>query len=165
MPSGTRVIDKLCSVEAFDAAVPESATPLWVSLKGYDHVQVLIRYKNATTVTGAAITLQQATAVAGTSAKALAFTTMFSAVNSNSTFGAIQNVVTSNTFTMDGTNSQSGFYIVEVDAITLDLANGFDCFQVAIGNATAQTVSVTYEMGVPPRYSGGFDSMMNPLAN
>lgn len=165
MPSGTRVIDKILDVAAFDAAVPSSATPLWVSLKGYDHLQVWIRYKNATTVTGTAVSLAQATAVAGTSTKALAFTTMFACVNANTTFGAVQTAVVSNTFTLDATNSQLGIYIVEVDAITLDLANGFDCFQVVLGNATAQTISVIYKMGVSPRYSGGYDSMMNPLNN
>ena len=163
MPSGTRLIDKICTVGAFDAAVPSSAVPLWVSLKGYDHVQVILRYKNATTVTGAAIGLSQATAVAGTGAKVLPFTTMFSAVNANTTFPAVQTAVVSNTFTTDATNSQSGFYIIEVDAITLDIQNQYDCFQVTIGNGVAATISAIYEMGVSPRYSGGYDSMMNPL--
>lgn len=165
MPSGTRIIDKVLEVAAFDAGVPSSAAPLWVSLKGYDHVQVYIRYKNATTVTGTAVTLQQATAVAGTSAKALAFTTMWACVNANTTFAAVQTAVVSNTFTTDNTNSQLGIYIIEIDAITLDLANGFDCFQVALGNATAATITATYLMGTSPRYSGGYDSMMNPLNN
>lgn len=165
MATGTRIIDSVCTVLAFDSAVPSSATPQWVSMKGYDHLQVFIHYKNATTVTGSAVTLQQATAVAGTNAKALAFTTMFACVNMNSTFGAVQTAVVSNTFTTDSTNSQEGFYIIEVDAITLDLANGFDCFQVALGNATAATISAFYLMGTSPRYSGGYDSMMNPLNN
>lgn len=152
-------------VWAFDAAVPSSATPLWVSMKGYDHIQIVIRYKNATTVTGTAVGLSQATAVAGTSAKTLGFTTMFANVNVNSMFGATATAVVSNTFTTDATNSQSGLYIVEVDAITMDLANGFDCLQVTLGNATAATITATYNMGVAPRYSGGYDSMMNPLVN
>ena len=74
MPSGTRLVDKIMPVFAFDAATPSSATPLWVSMKGYDHIQIVIRYKNATTVTGTAVGLSQATAVAGTSAKTLGFT-------------------------------------------------------------------------------------------
>jgi hypothetical protein len=163
--SGTRIIDTIMNVQAFAAAVPSSAVTPWVSLKGYDHIQFLIHYTNATGVTGAAITLEQATTVSGTNSKSLAFTTMFSALNSTTTFGAVQNVVTGNTFTIDGTASQSGFYVIEVDAITLDLEDGFDCINIVIGNATAQTVGVSYHMGVWPRYAGGFDSMMNPLNN
>src|ERR1700744_876149 len=100
MPSGTRIIDKIVEYWAFDAGVPSSASPPWISLKGYDHVQILLRYKNATTVTGAAITLGKATPVKVTSSKSIGFTTMFAAVNAATPVPAVQTAVTGNTFTM-----------------------------------------------------------------
>ncbi len=44
--------------------VPSSSTPDYVSMKDYNRCQVMILVKNATTVTGSAITLKQATGVA-----------------------------------------------------------------------------------------------------
>ena len=53
----------------------------YVSLKGYRRCQIIISIADGTTVTGSTITLKQATAVAGTSEKALAFTRMLSNVD------------------------------------------------------------------------------------
>jgi hypothetical protein len=134
-------------------------------MKGYDHLTVIISYKNATTVTGSAITLKQATAVAGTSEKALAFDTMFAVVDDSSNVAVTKTAVVSNTFTTDATNSKNGFYVIEVDASSLDLANGFDAFRVGTGDSTAATIGVWYLMGAWPRYAGGYDSLMNPLVD
>ena len=165
MGSGTRLADKLSFYPAVKGAVPSSATPPYVSLKGYDHIGFLIIFNNATTVTGSAITLNQATAVAGTSAKALPFTTMFACIDTSASTLFTQMAVTANTFTTDATNSKNGMYLIDVDAITLDLANGFDCVGIGLGNATAATISVIYLLGLSPRFSGGYDSMMNPLVD
>jgi hypothetical protein len=161
--AGTRFVDKLKFMVALHAAVPSSAAPKWISLKGYNHVSVIISFTNTTTVTGSAITLQQATAVAGTSAKALGFTVNWSVIDDSSSVALTQNVVSGNTFTTSAVNSKSGFYLIEVDADTCDVTGGFDCFQVAIGNATAQTIEASYLLGNQPRYSGGYSSFMNPL--
>jgi hypothetical protein len=163
--TGTRNVDSFAFVHAVRAVVPSSTTPPYVSLKGYDHITFLVSYKNATTVTGSAITLSQATAVAGTSAKTLAFTTMFAAVNDAASVAVTQTAVSANTFTTDATNSQNGFYVIEVDASTLDLQNGFDCIALGTGNATAATIDAWYIMGGFPRFAGGYDSMMNPLVD
>lgn len=102
----------------------------YVSLKGYSGCTILIQVDNATTVTGAAITLKQATAVAGTSEKALAFDTMFANVDTGATDTLVETAVTSNTFTTDTTDNKNLMYVVEVDASDLDVANGFDCLRV-----------------------------------
>ena len=165
MASGTRFVDKQKFVRALHAVTPSSASPKWVSLKGYNHIQIIVAFKNATTVTGSAIGLQQATAVAGTSAKTLAFTTNWSVIDDSSSVALTQNTVSSNTFTTDATNSKSGFYIIEVDADDLDMANGFDCIQATVGNGTATTITVDYILGNVPRYSGGYNSFMDPLSD
>jgi hypothetical protein len=164
MGSGTRVIDKVKAVVALHAVVPSTSTPKWVSLKDYNHVTVIISFKNATTVTGSAITLLQATAVAGTSSKALAFTTMWANLDDASSVALTETAVISNTFTTLTTNSKTGFYIIEVDADDLDINNGFDCFRVATADATAATLEVTYLLS-GCRYSGGPGDFSNPLAD
>lgn len=162
---GTRFVDKSKFLVALHAVVPSSAAPKYVSLKGYNHVTVIVSFVNATTVTGSAITLNQATAVAGTSAKALAFTVAWVLLDDGSSAVLTQTAVSSNTFTTSAVNSKSGYYIIEVDADTLDVANGFDCFQVGIGNGTATTIEASYILGNQPRYSGGYNSFMNPLVD
>ena len=168
--TGVRFVDKMVVVEALSPVVPSSATPLVVSLKGYDHICIKVKYKNATTVTGSAITLNQGTGGAGTTTltatKALGFSYMWAAVNSTpDTHALVQTAVTSNTFTTDSTNSQLGYYLIEISAIDLDVANGFKDIQVGVANATAATISVEYILGPSPRYSGGYDSFLNPLVD
>lgn len=163
--SGTRLVDKSKVVVAFHAAVPSSASPKWVSLKGYNHLTAIVVFTNATTVTGSAIGLSQATAVAGTSAKTLPFTQNWGTVDDSTSVALTNNVVSSNTFTTDATNSKSGFYIIEVDATDLDQANGFDCVRVTAGNATAATIEIIYILGNVPRYCGEYTEFANPLVD
>lgn len=126
----------------------------YVSLKGYKKVRVTIDILNGSTVTGSTITLKQATAVAGTNEKALAFTRMLSNIDVAASQTMVETAVTSNTFTTDTTNSKLLRYIIDVDASTLDVANGFDCFRVD-GTGAANTLAscVTYDL-YGPRYSG-----------
>lgn len=140
-----RFIDTHTPILAFPPAVPSSADPAWISLKNADKVTVLITTSNATTVTGSAIGLQQATAVAGTSAKTLNFTRYYAVQGTGTQSGALtETTAVSNTFTPANTNNNRGLFVIDVDASTLDTNNGFDCFRVSLGNATAQTVGVSY---------------------
>jgi hypothetical protein len=138
------LIDQGKFVIGLDPAVPSTSTPDYVSLKNANRVTVLILVKNATTVTGSAITLKQATAVAGTGEKALAFDTVY--VNTDTAAGdtLTKTAVTSNTFTTNATNSKNLMYQIEVKASDLDVTNGFDCIRAGTGDATAATVTVLY---------------------
>jgi len=126
-------------------AVPSSASPAWISLKNAEAVGVLIEVQNATTVTGSAITLNQATDVSGTNSKALAFTDYYK-INDLAAADApwTRAVAASNTFTTDATNSKNSYYFIPVDPASLDVANKFNCLQVGVGNATASTVGAHY---------------------
>lgn len=116
----------------------------YVSLKGFQSCSIILSVKNATTVTGCAVTLKQATAVAGTSEKALAFTKMWANIDAGASDTLAETAVTSNTFTTDTTNSKDLLYVMEVDAADLDVANGFDCVRLD-GLLMANAVgSVTY---------------------
>lgn len=139
-------------VTGLDSIVPSSSTPDYVSLKDYAHVTAIILVKNATAVTGSAITLKQATAVAGTGEKALGFTKAWRNIDTAAADALAEFAVTSDTFTTDATNSKNLMYVIEVDAAELDVDGGFDCFRVGTGNATAATVTVLYILS-SPRYS------------
>lgn len=112
----------------------------YVSLKGYRKIQIIITIGDGTTVTGSTITLKQATAVAGTSEKALAFTRMLANVDYAASKTMVETAVTSNTFTTQTVNSKDSVYIIDVDSDSLDVANGFDCIRVD-GTGHAATAS------------------------
>lgn len=128
----------------------------YVSLKGYRRCQIIISIADGTTVTGSTITLKQATAVAGTNEKALAFTRMLANTDYGASKTMVETAVTSNTFTTQTTNSKDSLYIIDVDADSLDVANGFDCLRVD-GTGHAATASrgvvVLYNL-YGARYSG-----------
>lgn len=116
----------------------------YVSLKNVNWVTVLVEIMNATTVTGRAVTLKQATAVAGTGVKALAFSRMWQNIDCAAGNVLAETAVTSNTFTSDTTNSKRLLYVIEVDPATLDTANSFDCFAVDVTAGAASGVDVVY---------------------
>jgi hypothetical protein len=128
----------------------------YVSLKGYRRCQIIISIADGTTVTGTAVTLKQATAVAGTNEKALAFTRMLSNVDYAASKTMVETAVSNNTFTTQTTNSKDSVYIIDVDSDTLDVANGFDCLRVdATGHAaTASRGCVVLYNLYGARYSG-----------
>lgn len=128
----------------------------YVSMKNYRRAQIIITIADGTTVTGSTITLKQATAVAGTGEKALAFTRMLANTDYGASKTMTETAVTSNTFTTQTTNSKDSVYIIDIDASDLDVANGFDCFRVD-GTGHAATAprgcTVVYNL-YGARYSG-----------
>jgi hypothetical protein len=133
-------------------STPSTSTPAYVSLKDYAHITAIITVLNATTVTGSAITCKQATAVAGTSEKALSFDTVWANADTAASDALVKTAVVSNTFTTTAVNSKKAVYVIEIDAAKLDVNNSFDCFRVGTGDATASTLSVVYILS-RPRYS------------
>ena len=132
---------------------PSTSTPDYVSMKGYQHLTVVIVADNATTVTGSAITLKQATAVAATGEKALAFTSMRANIDTAAADALTVTAVTSNTFTTTAVDNKNSLYVIEIDAEDLDVANSFDCVRVGTGDTTAQVLSATYILS-NSRYGG-----------
>lgn len=123
---------------------PSSSTPDYVSMKNAEKLTVIVYVKNATTVTGSAITLKQATAVAGTGEKALAFDKMFANIDTAASDALVETAVTSNTFTTGTVDSKNMLYVMEIRSADLDTANGFDCVRAGTGNATNAGLSVMY---------------------
>ena len=102
----------------------------YVSLKGFDRIQILIGIADGTTITKTDVTLQQATTVAGGSEKPLGFTRMLA--NTDYAAGKVmtETAVTANTFSTPTVNSKQLLYIIEVKASDLDVNGGFDCIRV-----------------------------------
>lgn len=134
--------------------VPSTTTPDYVSLKGYSRCCIIIQGLNTTTVTGSAITLKQATAVANTGEAALAFDKAFRNLDVTATDTLAEFTVSSNTFTTASTNSINFMYVIDVRPEMLDLANNYDCIRLGTGDATNATLSVTYIL-YPAKYAKG----------
>ena len=128
----------------------------YVSMKNFARARITIVIADGTTVTGSAITLKQATAIAGTSEKALAFTRMLANTDYAASKTMVETAVTSNTFTTQTMDSKDSVYIIDVDASDLDIANGFDCFRVdCTGHAATASrgCAVIYDL-YGAKYSG-----------
>lgn len=130
----------------------------YISMKGFRRCTIVIDVANGTATTGSAVTLKQATAVAGTGEKALAFTRMLSNIDLAASQVLAETAVAANTFTTDATSSKNLRYVIEVDSEQLDVAGAFDCMRVD-GTGYASTAprgwSVDYILwgaryGVPP---------------
>jgi len=130
---------------------PSTSTPDYVCLKNFQRVMVVILVDNATTVTGSAITLKQATTVAAGGEKAIAFTRMWTNEDTAAGDTLTETAVTSNTFTTDDTDAKNLIYVMEVDIADLDVKNGFDCVRAGTADATAAVLSVLYLL-YPARY-------------
>lgn len=118
----------------------------YVSLKGYAGCLVKIFVDNATTVTGGAVTLKQATAVAGTNEQALAFSTMWANTDCAAGDTLTEIAVTSNTFTTATTDNKNLLYIIDVKAEDLDVDNGFDCIRADLLLMANAVGLVEYEL-------------------
>lgn len=117
-------------------------TDLYVSLKNYQHITIYIQ-TGAWAGGTAAVTLKQATAVAGTATKALAFSFIWT--KTSATDLPTKVAVVSNTFNIDTANK---LYIIEVDGSTLDVAGGFDCIacSTATPGSNSDFFSMLYEL-------------------
>lgn len=128
----------------------------YVSLKNYRKATIIIDVANGTTVTTSTVTLKQATAVAGTGEKALAFTRMLANVDFAAGQVMVETAVVASTFDIAVVNSKNLRYIIELDTDMLDAAGGFDCFRVD-GTGHAATAprgfNVSYVLW-GARYSG-----------
>lgn len=126
-----------------------AATKKYVSLKDYSHLTAII-ITGAWAAGAAAVTLVQATAVAGTGEKALALAKYWHDEATSGTL--VETTASSDTFDLDTANK---LYVVEIDAAQLDVSNGFDCCAVAVASpgANADLYGIAYILS-GARYRG-----------
>jgi hypothetical protein len=122
---------------------------VYVSMKNFRKLTCIVDILNGSTVTGTAITIKQATAVAGTGEKAVAFTRMLANIDYAASPAMTETAVSGNTFTTDATNSKRLRYVLEIDSHDLD----FDCVSVQGASAANSTGQISYILR-GARYSG-----------
>lgn len=144
MSSNALLHEQAQIVQGLFPITPSTSVPDYVSLKGAGKLAVIISIDNGATVTGTAITLKQAQAVANTGEKALAFDKMYANIDPANTTVLTETAVTSNTFTSATTDNINMMYVIYVDPASLDVANGFDCVRAGTGNAVNAVTSVVY---------------------
>ena len=153
----SRAVDQYILETLLSPQTPSTSASPWINLAKFPRVSIVISVNNATTVTGSAITINQATDLSGTSSKALAFNVNWSySWTSTQVDQLAQNTVSSNTFTTLTTNSAQALYVIEVLDTDLDLANGFRTIQVAFATGTATTICAIGLLY--PRYGGNFST-------
>jgi hypothetical protein len=148
-------------VQAFPPATPNSAAPDRVSLKEAAQLAIVIAVNNATTVTGSAVTLLQSTDVGGGSEKALAFDLVEANLDTDAAGLMTETAVVSNTFTTTAVDNKNALYLLEVRAEDLDVANGFDCVRLGLGNGANTVIAAQYIL-YGSRYA---NSETDPTAN
>ena len=131
---------------------PSTSTPDYVSMENHCRLTIYILCDNATTVTGSAITIKQATDAAASDEKAVAFSRMLANTDTGASDTLVETTVTSDTFTTDSTDAKNLLYVVEIDENDLDLANSFTHVRAGTGNAVSTVVSVLYVLS-GERYS------------
>src|SRR5262245_46238700 len=136
-------------------------TGQWISLKYYRQCTIVIT--QAAWAGGTpAVTLTQAKDVQGTDPKPLPFEKRYHQATNTGATGYVESAVTNNTFNLPATPNQN--HLIEIDAATLDVDNGYDCLQLNIGTpgANADLLSAVYLLS-GARYAD--TKMPNALAN
>ncbi len=112
----------------------------WVSLKNYGRCTVIFFTAVGTAGEDPTLTMEQATAVAGTGAKALTFTRIDHKQNADlTTIGQFTTVAQTAAATYtDATSAElQKIWVVDIMAEDLDVANGFDCIRMRIADVGA----------------------------
>jgi hypothetical protein len=138
----------------------------YLSLKNYGRVAILFIKAVGTNGDDPTITVSQATAVAGTNAKALNITrvdkkqaaTNLLAVGqyttSTSASPANHDTFSTNTWTNSDLAEQAALVIIEYKAEELDIANGFNCVTATIADVgTNAQLGALLMIGLDPKFS------------
>lgn len=129
----------------------------WVSMKFYRHLTVVLFKGAGTAGEDPTITMEQATAVAGTSAKALTFTTIYKKQGADLfTIGQFTKVTQAAAATYtDGTLAEEqAIVLIEFNAEDLDVEGGFDCVRARVADVgnSSQIGGLLYILS-GPRYT------------
>jgi hypothetical protein len=121
----------------------------WISMKNFERLTVIFFAAAGTNGEDPTLTLEQATAVAGTSAKALNFTRIDTKQGADLfAIGTFTTVTQSaaNTYTNTDAAENQKIWVVDVKAEDLDVDNGFDCVRASISDVgtSAQIGALLY---------------------
>jgi hypothetical protein len=143
------------SAKLIEAITPQAGGAItgdYVSCKTAGRVFVVVHVNQAAANT-IAITIEQASAVAGTGSKAITNTVPIWVCESCAASDALvaQTAAVSYTTTAGTTHK---LIVFEVDPTTLDKANGFDCLVVKTGASNAANITSAFYLLTDVRYEG-----------
>lgn len=121
------------------AGTPGLATG-WVSLKNYERATIVLIRAASASAEGGTLTIQQASAVAGTGAKNLATVTRVDRKEHASALGGVGTWTTvsqSAAATLALTAQVQSCNVVDIYPSDLDDVNGFDCIQATVADVGA----------------------------
>lgn len=153
------LLEKVQIVEGFPTVDLQTGanTGDYVCLKNFRRCAVVFTSGVGTAGDDPTLTIQQASAVAGTGVKALNFTTIYvkQAATSLAAVGQWTKITqaAANTYTEATAAEQALIWVVDFAADDLDLANGFDCLRATVADVggAAQPGSLQYILH-EPRY-------------
>lgn len=137
----------------------------WVSLKNYERLAIVFFKAAGTAGDDPTLTVQQASDVSGTGAKALNFTRID--VKQGADLFAIGTFTTvtqtaANTYTEATSAEAQAIWVVDIKAEDLDVDNGFDCVRATVADvgSNAQLGCLLY-IAYGARYSGAPSAIAN----
>lgn len=140
------LIENTQIVEAIAPQAGAAITGDYISMKKANHVTVLVHINQANAAP-VAITIEQATAVAGTGSKALANAVPIFLVADAATSDVWVRQTDDVAFTTSA-DTKHKIVAFEIDAEDLDVANGFDCITVKTAASNAANItSALYVVG------------------
>ncbi len=127
----------------------------WVSLKNYGRCAIVLFKAAGTAGENPVLTLEQATDVTGTGAKALDFERIDVKQGMLSALGAFTKLANSGNSYTEATSAEAeAIWVVDVLAEDLDIDNGFDCLRASVADVgiAAQLGALLYLLH-EPRYA------------
>lgn len=145
-----QLINNVHLVQGLQPVAVTSVTPDYISMKNYGHLTIVVMLAISSGTDDGALAILQATAVAGTSAKAIP---NLDVVWKNLDTATEQ-------FTKDTTSCVNGaidiggvaknlIYVFEIDKRDLDVDNSFDCVGCTLADVTNGTASILYVLSEP----------------
>lgn len=108
----------------------------WVSLKGYERCSIILFKAAGTAGDDPTITVQQASDVSGTGAKALNFTRLHIKQGTLTSVGTYTETTqtAANTYTNDTLAESQAIIVIDIKGEDLDVDNGFDCVRLTVAD-------------------------------
>ena len=130
----------------------------WVSMKNWRKLIIVADALTTGSVTGGVVTLNQATDVAASGAKAIGFKRRklslgLTTAQTEAAQALTETAVSSDTWSIASTTGKRYRSIMEVDSDTLDIAGGFDCVRF-VSTALVNATGVVNYILVGARYDG-----------
>jgi hypothetical protein len=150
-----QIVPAIMPVDLFTAANNGD----WVSLKNYHRLTCVVLASAATGSPSAdlTITLQQATDVSGTGAKALSVISRahYKDAAALTAVGAYteDTQTAASTYTRSGNGDRENLYVIDVLPEDLDVDNSFDCVRLNIAQLGSEKIGCAIYILWPPRYA------------